>query len=193
MCSLAILTACQSGDAGDTTKATPSTTNSTTSESPSMTEPSTTVISTVTSATSSPMPPTTLSETPDSPPTTLSEPILCDRYHHPLHHLTCEEADAKHAAKQQRHLQTASVDATIPSPQDSYQGDSDLKRCIAHYESTSGAGSSNQYQFQDGTWQAYGGTGSPESASMAEQNAVFDRAWADGGEHHWAAQKGRCF
>lgn len=65
--------------------------------------------------------------------------------------------------------------------------------CIARYESEHGRTSSNIYQFQQGTWRAYGGVGTPGGASRAEQDAVFNRAWADAGPQHWAAQRGRCF
>jgi hypothetical protein len=68
-----------------------------------------------------------------------------------------------------------------------------LRQCIGWYESRNGDADPNIYQFIPSTWRAYGGTGRPEDASVAEQNRIFDLAWADGGPHHWAAQKGRCF
>lgn len=71
--------------------------------------------------------------------------------------------------------------------------DSTVRSCIARYESGNGASSSNVYQFTQTTWRVYGGTGSPENASLAEQNRIFDLAWADAGRSHWAAQRGRCF
>jgi outer membrane murein-binding lipoprotein Lpp len=70
---------------------------------------------------------------------------------------------------------------------------SELSDCIAKYESTNGALDSNLYQFVPGTWRAYGGTGDPGDASVEEQTRIFWLAWNDAGEHHWAAQKGRCF
>lgn len=68
-----------------------------------------------------------------------------------------------------------------------------LRGCIAFYESTWGTISKNVYQFVLSTWRQYGGTGRPENAPMGEQDAVFDRAWADDGKSHWKAQRGRCF
>lgn len=67
-----------------------------------------------------------------------------------------------------------------------------LRACIAHYESTSGL-DPNWYQFEQGTWAAYGGKDSPANASYEEQTRIFWLAWEDDGHHHWAAQKGRCF
>lgn len=67
-----------------------------------------------------------------------------------------------------------------------------LVGCIAYYESSWGK-DPNVFQFTQGTWEAYGGSGSPSNASYAEQEAIFWAAWNDDGEHHWAAQKGRCF
>lgn len=64
--------------------------------------------------------------------------------------------------------------------------------CISWYESNWGA-DPNVFQFTQGTWEAYGGTGSPSNASYSVQEAIFWLAWADDGPHHWAAQKGRCF
>lgn len=68
-----------------------------------------------------------------------------------------------------------------------------LVGCIAYYESTWGDSSSNVFQFVQGTWNAYGGTGSPGNAPYWRQEEVFWAAWEDDGHHHWAAQKGRCF
>lgn len=130
--------------------------------------PSTTVLSTPQ------LPETSSPETvvePVEPP----EPILCPEVGHPAHHQPCEVAEPTY---------------TPPAQPQSY--DSDLQACIAHYESTSGL-HPNIYQFQQGTWEAYGGTGSPSNASKAEQDRIFWLAWEDAGEHHWAAQKGRCF
>lgn len=179
-------TACSS----NTTKVTPSPTTSTTIESPSTTSSSTTTSTTE-------IPVTTTPVEPPAPQSNMepTEPILCDRYRHPLHHLTCEQADV--AADKKKIASTASnAPATTPrssTPAPTPTSSSALQDCIARYESENGRTSSNQYQFVQGTWAAYGGTGSAENATMSEQNAVFDRAWADGGEQHWAAQKGRCF
>ena len=122
---------------------------------------------------------------PSTTPTTAlpqAEPILCDSYPHPYHHLTCEVAGAQ--------AEAATAPSAPPAQPQSY--DSELQACIAHYESMSGL-HPNIYQFQQGTWEAYGGTGSPSNASKAEQDRIFWLAWEDAGEHHWLAQKGRCF
>lgn len=129
---------------------------------------------------------TTTIEVVDTPVTVPQEPILCERYSHPLHHYTCSEADAIAVSESE-------ITDYMPTPSPVYSSDSELQNCIARYESENGSTSSNVYQFEPGTWEAYGGTGSAETAPMSEQNEVFDRAWADGGEQHWAAQSGRCF
>ncbi len=67
-----------------------------------------------------------------------------------------------------------------------------LVGCIAYYESTWGK-DPNVFQFTQGTWENYGGVGSPSRASYATQEKIFWLAWEDDGYHHWAAQKGRCF
>lgn len=67
-----------------------------------------------------------------------------------------------------------------------------LVGCISYYESTWGK-DPNVFQFTQGTWEAYGGVGSPSNASYSRQEAIFWIAWEDDGPHHWAAQKGRCF
>jgi hypothetical protein len=50
--------------------------------------------------------------------------------------------------------------------------------------SSSGAG--GYYQILPSTWAAYGGTGSPQSASPAEQTAIAQRIWASQGSSAWA-------
>lgn len=67
-----------------------------------------------------------------------------------------------------------------------------LVGCIAYYESTWGE-DPNVFQFTQGTWEAYGGKGSPSNAPYSQQLVVFWIAWEDNGKHHWAAQRGRCF
>jgi Transglycosylase-like domain len=49
--------------------------------------------------------------------------------------------------------------------------------------SSSGAG--GYYQILPSTWAAYGGTGSPESASPAEQTAIAQKIWASQGSSAW--------
>lgn len=67
-----------------------------------------------------------------------------------------------------------------------------LVGCISYYESTWGI-DPNVFQFVQSTWEAYGGVGSPENAPYWRQEEIFWLAWEDSGQHHWAAQKGRCF
>lgn len=49
--------------------------------------------------------------------------------------------------------------------------------------SSSGAG--GYYQITPSTWAAYGGTGSPQSASPAEQTAIAHKIWASQGSSAW--------
>jgi Transglycosylase-like domain len=49
--------------------------------------------------------------------------------------------------------------------------------------SSSGAG--GYYQIIPSTWAAYGGTGSPQSASPAEQTAIAQKIWASQGSSAW--------
>jgi hypothetical protein len=49
--------------------------------------------------------------------------------------------------------------------------------------SSSGAG--GYYQITPSTWAAYGGTGSPQSASPAEQTAIPKKIWANQGSSAW--------
>src|SRR5688572_27267759 len=59
-----------------------------------------------------------------------------------------------------------------------------LVGCIAFYESTWGDADPNVFQFVQGTWEAYGGTGSPSNAPYWRQEEVFWLAWQDAGHHH---------
>ena len=49
--------------------------------------------------------------------------------------------------------------------------------------SSSGAG--GYYQITPSTWAAYGGTGSPQSASPAEQTAIAHKIWSSQGSSAW--------
>jgi hypothetical protein len=49
--------------------------------------------------------------------------------------------------------------------------------------SSSGAG--GYYQITPSTWAAYGGTGSPQSASPTEQKAIAQKIWASQGSSAW--------
>jgi muramidase (phage lysozyme) len=52
------------------------------------------------------------------------------------------------------------------------------------YNPSSGAG--GKYQITPSTWRAYGGTGSPQTASPAEQDRVAARVYAGQGASAWA-------
>ncbi len=131
---------------------------------------------------------------PVTEPERVEDPILCSRYSHPLHHLSCEEAAAQKDRSRATSTPTVTTTPSSGLPRTaSVASLPDLPACIAKYESTSGQLDSNIYQFQLPTWQTYGGEGRPEDAKISRQTEVFWKAWADDGPHHWAAQKGRCF
>ena len=52
------------------------------------------------------------------------------------------------------------------------------------YNPSSGAGGA--YQILPSTWAAYGGTGSPQTAPPAEQNAIAAKIWAASGPSAWS-------
>lgn len=142
-----------------------------------------------TTTTTAPIESTTTTE-PAPVVTAPPAPILCPGLPHPGHHEPCPgtRARAPRATAGKGSFPAGRADLAASAPRSSGP-----RSCIARYESEHGLTSPNVFQFEQGTWDAYGGTGSPGSASMSEQNAVFDRAWADAGPQHWAAQRGRCF
>lgn len=87
---------------------------------------------------------------------------------------------------------TSTTTPPVIAPPTTVQVD-ELQECIARWESENGATDSNVYQFVQSTWESYGGVGDPADATLAEQNRIFDLAWADAGPAHWTAQRGRCF
>jgi len=65
--------------------------------------------------------------------------------------------------------------------------------CILQRESTNGAASSNLAQFQQSTWDAYGGrqyASSPGAASRADQIAMVNKVLAAGGIGNWRPYDG---
>lgn len=101
--------------------------------------------------------------------------ILCPRLRHPAHHFPCPSPQSQ-------------MEAAPAAPV------TDVQACIARYESDNGLTSPNIFQFKQGTWESFGGTGSPETATRAEQDRVFHATWRNGaGKSHWLAQQGRCF
>lgn len=74
---------------------------------------------------------------------------------------------------------------------------SGFQSCVIERESggnsqvTNSSGHYGLYQFSYSTWVAYGGAPSEfGDATVAEQNAVFETAMADGGESNWAPYDG---
>jgi hypothetical protein len=83
--------------------------------------------------------------------------------------------------------QTSSVTASVASA-----GGSPLPACTWQPESggnptavnpSSGAG--GYYQIMPSTWQAYGGSGAPQDAPLAEQTAIAQKIWATQGPSAW--------
>jgi LysM repeat protein len=78
-----------------------------------------------------------------------------------------------------------------------YSGGSGFQSCVISRESggnsqvMNGSGHYGLYQFSEGTWEAYGGSAADfGSASVSEQNQVFNTAIAQGGESNWSAYDG---
>jgi muramidase (phage lysozyme) len=77
----------------------------------------------------------------------------------------------------------------------SYSGGYSIPSSIVQCESggnwnavnpSSGAGGA--YQILPSTWQAYGGTGSPQNASPAEQSAIAAKIYASSGAGAWVCK-----
>jgi len=95
---------------------------------------------------------------------------------------------------------SGSSDASSSSTSDSQVDASDysgFQACVIAAESggdsqvTNSSGHYGLYQFSYSTWVAYGGSPSEfGDATVAEQNAVFETAMADGGESNWAPYDG---
>jgi LysM repeat protein len=78
-----------------------------------------------------------------------------------------------------------------------YSGGGGFASCVIARESggnsqvMNSSGHYGLYQFSESTWEAYGGSAADfGSASVAEQNAVFDTALAQGGQSNWSAYDG---
>jgi nucleoid-associated protein YgaU len=76
-------------------------------------------------------------------------------------------------------------------------GDSSFQACVITRESggnsqvMNASGHYGLYQFSASTWAEYGGSGSDFGhASVAEQNQVFDKAIAAGGQYNWSPYDG---
>jgi hypothetical protein len=95
---------------------------------------------------------------------------------------------------------SASTSTSTASQSDSTVDASDysgFQECVIERESggnsqvMNSSGHYGLYQFSESTWIAYGGAASEfGDATVAEQNAVFATAMADGGESNWAPYDG---
>ena len=97
----------------------------------------------------------------------------------------------------------SSAPAAAPAPvaqasSASYSGASgSFQSCVIQAESGGDAGAVNAssgagglYGFLPSTWQALGYSGLPENASVAEQNAAFQKEYAQSGTSAWSAYDG---
>ena len=97
----------------------------------------------------------------------------------------------------------SSAPAAAPAPVSqassaSYSGASgSFQSCVIQAESGGDAGAVNAssgagglYGFLPSTWQALGYSGLPENASVAEQNAAFQKEYAQSGTSAWSAYDG---
>ena len=95
-------------------------------------------------------------------------------------------------------VQTAPVQAAPKAASAAtYSGSGSFQSCVIARESggnsqvTNGSGHYGLYQFSASTWAAYGGSPSSfGSASVAQQNQVFNNAIAAGGQSNWAPYDG---
>jgi LysM repeat protein len=83
------------------------------------------------------------------------------------------------------------------APAATYSGSGSFQSCVIARESggnsqvMNSSGHYGLYQFSASTWAAYGGNpGSFGSASVAQQNQVFNNAIAAGGQSNWSAYDG---
>jgi resuscitation-promoting factor RpfC len=95
----------------------------------------------------------------------------------------------------------AADSAPAPAPAEapaSYSGaPGSFQACVIQAESGGNAsavnpssGAGGLYQFLPSTWQALGYSGLPENASVAEQNAAFQKEYAESGTSAWSAYDG---
>lgn len=91
----------------------------------------------------------------------------------------------------------AAVPVVPPAEPALYYGAGSFQSCVIQAESggnsqvMNSSGHYGLYQFSAGTWAAYGGNPNDfGNASVSEQNAVFNRAMAEGGQSNWAPYDG---
>jgi LysM repeat protein len=106
-------------------------------------------------------------------------------------------ASAPVAATASAATASARVQATAAVSGGSYSGGGGFQSCVIARESggnsqvMNSSGHYGLYQFSASTWEAYGGSaGDFGSASVAEQNQVFNNAIAQGGQSNWSAYDG---
>ncbi len=96
-------------------------------------------------------------------------------------------------------VSTGTVTSTAPVQQAtaSYSGSGGFQSCVIQAESGGNAGAVNGssgagglYGFLPSTWQSLGYSGLPENASVAEQNAAFDKEYSQSGSAAWSAYDG---
>jgi LysM repeat protein len=92
---------------------------------------------------------------------------------------------------------TATTHPATTQPASTYSGSGSFQSCVISAESggnsqvMNGSGHYGLYQFSESTWEEYGGSASTfGSASVAEQNQVFNNAIAQGGQSNWSAYDG---
>lgn len=92
----------------------------------------------------------------------------------------------------------SSAPAAAPASSASYSGASgSFQSCVIQAESGGNAsavnassGAGGLYGFLPSTWQGLGFSGSPQNASVAEQNAAFAKEYAQSGTSAWSAYDG---
>ncbi len=117
--------------------------------------------------------------------------------------LSAIPAPAPAAAPVQAAPVASSAPAAAPAPvaqasSASYSGASgSFQSCVIQAESGGDAGAVNAssgagglYGFLPSTWQGLGYSGLPENASVAEQNAAFQKEYAQSGTSAWSAYDG---
>jgi len=89
------------------------------------------------------------------------------------------------------------VSATSSAYSGTYSGGSGFQACVISRESGGNPGAVNPssgagglYQFLPSTWAALGFPGLPQDASVAMQNAAFEKAYAESGTSPWAPYDG---
>lgn len=98
-------------------------------------------------------------------------------------------AAAARAAQQQA---SSAAEQTSPVTASAASAESPLPACTWQPESggnpravNPSTGAGGYYQIMPSTWAAYGGTGAPQDAPLAEQTAIAEKIWATQGPSAW--------